>query len=458
MPEDESFFSQLVSTADSTTKTWQGEEKINEKNLGRALDVSVSKASSSQYDQVKSIYGWLTTADMLLSGNHESTAVEGEEQLKNLKYDIKNFKSTVSIAGKDLLGRLTHKGHKCPVCGGYVGGSEKLLTAFKKDKLAALNSFGGGLMPSGYCSIKCAAIGLEQKLISSAKPDKTFWTDLKEKVNETITLVNMVSNMLTMIPSYLIDLENFPDPLAPVQEYLMREIDIKFFQLRIEMNKLSIKINDWIINLLKRMQSSKTGNLLTKEFKGVFSAFNTAIDLVSAVQSTFNQIYAVAYADLGGEVAAGSKVIKSKTGNVPSNFSISAQASGFANVTPKGRQKYPNKMFVEIKKSSQQQDTILDWIDNDLFNRTIDKVSFPPIKEVEYFLDPEVFEQRLIFSDHNAKGRIKLSNFLLPFINKGSEAYPKYEKILPYNIWWLLYLLNSLGPMVSSLYGLPGYP
>jgi hypothetical protein len=82
---------------------------------------------------------------------------------------------------------------------------------------------------------------------------------------------------------------------------------------------------------------------------------------------------------------------------------------------------------------------------------------FPPIQEYEYLMDPKAFNVRKLLSPMNYSAIQKFVDPLMMLMSIGTQALPKYEKLTPINIWWVLFLLSDFGPYCQKHYALPGF-
>ena len=125
-------------------------------------------------------------------------------------------------------------------------------------------------------------------------------------------------------------------------------------------------------------------------------------------------------------------------------------------MTPRSLMKIPGQFVNKLDNGN-----VNDSCGNVLFTDQIDtivKKAFPYIKESEYLMPPEAFNIRKLFSPEN-QGAVMILLSTLSLLMKGpTEPLPKYEDLKITNIWFMLFLILSWGPMGLKHFAFPIYP
>ena len=125
-------------------------------------------------------------------------------------------------------------------------------------------------------------------------------------------------------------------------------------------------------------------------------------------------------------------------------------------MTPRSMMKIPGQLVNKLDNYN-----VNDSCGNVLFADQIDTVvrtAFPPITEAEYLMVPGAFNVRKKFSPENLSAVMALLNTLTMLLKGPTEPLPKYEDLKITNIWFMLFLILSWGPMGLKHFASPIYP
>lgn len=343
------------------------------------------------------------------------------------------------IASVNDFGHMLMRGSTCPVCGKRVD-----------------------FMPSnGYCSLKCAGLDLLKKV------QETLTGEYQSVSEETEKKINMVKNILNYTNLTLNVIAKLPDILASIarlpqeyKDYATAKINIVFVELKKIINLLMIKKNDIIISLLRKI---KLG-CIDDKLKPIFEVINKIIDIANALKAKM---------ELAIE-AAMKAIIKASA-----LFYIGPQEYGFfmtlksnqafcpffktdPTVYPPGQLGRPfwgsgviNIAF-DMSKCQFSLDigakSALSNVDFKKINKIVRAV-FRPISEVEYLMDPDLFDVRLALSDQNAPMIQSLLEKLSTLIVLGGDFIPSYKNLKLTNIWFIIAILTCWGPWTRAIFG-----
>ena len=77
----------------------------------------------------------------------------------------------------------------------------------------------------------------------------------------------------------------------------------------------------------------------------------------------------------------------------------------------------------------------------------------PPIMAAEYFYEPEVFKLRYALTCNNGKRVKKLHDMLESLLVMGTDIMPRWDKLNLKNVWYILAIMESWGPISTAMYG-----
>lgn len=285
-------------------------------------------------------------------------------------------------------------------------------------------------IPGGYCSLECFTSDIIEKILSGNHPFKRIQEKLVEDISKIMEVINLLMNLVSSIPYYITLINSLPNIYA---NYVLMKINIAFIVIRKILNKVLIKMNDIIILILEDFR-----DCAIEIDNALFPAVNVIVQTTNALILAMNNLYGVAYNLLTA---------------VNSFFAIPGEGLAF-NFTPRSISYNPSGFAVQIPLACNLSASALNFVNVDAIMELI-KLTFPPIQAVEFFLEPEEFELRLILSDQNYKAILAAIEPLLRILTFGAEALPKYEKLSFTNINFLLYLLTSWGPTTKMTFGFP---
>lgn len=372
--------------------------------------------------------------------NNEDIAIIDEETEDEERTSKNTIEAAIGIiAAANDFGHFLTRGSTCPVCGKHVD-----------------------FMPSnGYCSLKCAGLDLLKKV------QETMTGQYSSVSEETQKKINMVKNILNYTNLTLNVITKIPDILASIaklppeyKDYATAKINIVFVELKKIINKLMIKKNDIIISLLKKIKFG----CIDDKLKPIFETINKIIDIANALKQKM---------ELAIE-AAMQAIIKASA-----LFYIGPQEYGFfmtlksnqafcpffktdPTVYPPGQLGRPfwgsgviNIAF-DMSKCQFSLDigakSALSNVDFKKINKIIRAV-FRPISEVEYLMDPDLFDVRLALSDQNAPMIQSLLEKLSTLIVLGGDFIPSYKNLKLTNIWFIIAILTCWGPWTRAIFG-----
>lgn len=291
------------------------------------------------------------------------------------------------------------------------------------------------LMPTGICSAECAKKKMQDVLVGAFIPNMSLNTKYVAKIKNVMQMINFATNLLLQIPHIVEDLARIPDVY---RNFVIQKVNIAFTYLQIFINKMLIWKNELLIRMLEPMAN---GNVLDKVMNGVFAAISAIKTSIDVMNKGFDVAYAAAY-----------KAIT--TGMVM--FAIQPHGLGYF-MTSRSAINFPGKMFVEIPNAANLELSAFDSVNMDSI-RALCKLSFPPIQKAEYFLEPEIFNIRLILSDQNYKAILDLVKPFWELMKMGAEFLPKYEELLPKNPFYVMALLLAIEPINKQTFGFPSMP
>lgn len=339
----------------------------------------------------------------------------------------------------DDMGRLFMNGSTCPVCGKRVR-----------------------FMPSnGFCSINCA---LQDLLVRVRESLTGEYVKVSEKVQKKIDLIkeildyiNLSINLFAKLPDVLAGIMRLPEEY---KNYAIQKINIVFLSIKKIINKLLIFKNKLIISLLKRI---KFGTIDQKVQK-MLEPINEIIQLVNMLKQKLNDALSVAIAaitKLNGQFYIGPQ----EYGFFMPLKSLVAPCPYFktdATVYPPeqlGRPYWGPSVFNVAFDMSKCQLSLDIGIKSALQNRDFKKINsiikkvFLPIGELEYLMDPDLFDVRLALSDQNAPTIQKLVMQLQKVVVLGGDFIPSYDNLSLTNIWYIIAILSCWGPWTRAVFG-----
>lgn len=353
-------------------------------------------------------------------------------------------------AAFDKYGHAFRDGMTCPVCGKTVK----------------------YLPPGGYCSVECALTDAKNKAMSFLRqPNEKYKEEIEiiYEITAILDLTSLIINALTMIPDILKDLLTLPDEW---KEYIINEIALGFSELQVCAQELMIKKNKKIIKLLKPIKKGVAKKVTLKIASAVL-AIQNAMDEASKV---FNNLYSKVMLALQPLTTVGGLAINAES------FALAATPRSFLSPMP---YTCPDakKVFINLPGGSGMQSITLakplmpsglETIDFSSLDAIIQSC-FPPLLPTDYYLEPELFEIRYLFSDQSDLV-FQIRQQLEDFLSGGPDYIPKFENLLPVKkftnisiagqtiipemwlpnigyIWFVLGLLDAWAPHSQALVG-----
>lgn len=376
------------------------------------------------------------------------------ESIKNVKQEEDNG-GTPSInamvymkAAFDMYGHAYREGMTCPICG-------------KKARY---------LPPGGYCSVECMLKAVKDKSLAflMAPNDKYAW--LQEIINElcaVLDLANLTINAIVLIPDIIKEITQLPEEY---KQFVYNKIAEGFIELQELIQKIMVKKNELLQKILKPINFG----IIAKPVAMAMQAIEVIRTSLQIAQEAFNMAYDIV------------KLIIDKLGalmpNLAPGLCLPAESFAWA-LTPRSFMcpTYPippgdaGKIFVVLPggmgvpiegiKSlmpSALQDINFSGID------TMIQSMFPPLTPVDYYLEPELFQIRFLFSDQSDLV-LQIKQQLEDLLRCGPDYIPKFENLLPVKmytfqgkqiplpnlgyVWFLMGLLDAWAPHSKALVG-----
>lgn len=385
------------------------------------------------------------------------------QQLKNT--DFKNLKNkaklqqqynddgTLSIntmvymkAAFDMYGHAYREGMTCPICG-------------KKARY---------LPPGGYCSVECLLKDLKDKSLAFLKApnEKYKWFyELIEQLCAILDYSTLIINAIVMIPDIIRELAKLPDEY---KQFVQNKIAEGFSELQELIKKAMIYKNQLLERLLKPVNFGIIAKPIAMAI-GVIENVRMAIQVAQeAFQLAFDAV----------------KIILDKLAYTNQGLIIHAESFAWA-LTPRSfispmpyTKPDVGKIFVELPGGAGLYNakqallpSALESINMESIDAAIQSI-FPPLTPADYYLEPELFQVRYIFSDQGdlvTQVRQRLEDLLKP----GPDYIPNFENLLPIKsmtftidgekkdiplpnvgyLWFLLGLMDAWGPHSQALVG-----
>lgn len=338
----------------------------------------------------------------------------------------------------DKFGRAFVTGAGCPVCG-------------KKQKY---------LPPGGYCSMECMLKDVQAKAMSFLMAPNEKYAEYYEIIDEIVALLDLVSltiNAITGIPNIIKELSVLPEEY---KQYVMLKINEGFCELQVLIQKLMQKKAE----LLKKIIEPIKLGWITKPVSYILVGLD-------AIQQGID--YAKQGIDIGYNAVL--KALE-PLANVPGGTSIEPTGIAFV-CTPRsfisplgGISPDAGKLFVNLPNANGMAESKVSLLENVNFEPidTIIQEAFPPLSPVDYYLEPELFKVRYLFSDQGTLVK-QVRQQLEDLLTVGPDYLPKFENLLPIKkftiknidiwfpnigyLWFLLGLADSWAPHSKSLVG-----
>ena len=379
-----------------------------------------------------------------------------DESIKCVKAENENVEApsinamVYMKAAFDMYGHAYREGMACPICG-------------KKARY---------LPPGGYCSVECLLKAAKDKSLAflMSPNDKYAW--LQEIINQlcaVLDLTNLLINTIVLIPDIIRELAQLPEEY---KQYVKNKIAEGFAELQELIQKAMVKKNELLEKILKPINFG----IIAKPVAMAMSAIEVVRNSIQVAQEAFNMAFDVV------------KLIISKLSlpNVAPGLVLPAESFAWA-LTPRSfisPMPYTcpdvGKIFVVLPGGSgapiESLKALLPSALQDLNMEAIDATIqglFPPLTPVDYYLEPELFEIRFLFSDQSDLV-FQIRQQLEDLLRAGPDYLPKFENLLPIKtytfnkgteneqqiplpnigyLWFLLGLMDAWAPHSQSMVG-----
>lgn len=409
------------------------------------------KQSKTTRELMAMVWQWWNLVQTLKksSNNYQESLLETKQESENNTIVIDA--TLVAKHAFDKFGRAIARGMTCPICGRKI------------------KNLGMG----GYCSAECVLKDAKNKvasyLLSPNDKYKDFQKcieDLEKILDQTILLINAVA----MIPDILSELASFP---IAYREFVQQKITEGFCELRMLIAEAMIKKNE----LLKQIMRSAALGIVIKPIAFMFATIQSVQNAMIIAQEAFDKAYGIAM-----------QAITSLSLPTGPNLTLKAGSFGWL-CTPRSfisplpyTAPSMSKIIVDLPGGSGMQSlslvkptcpSALEDIDFSSIEDII-QAAFPPLTPLDYYLEPELFEVRYLFSDQSdlvAQIRQQLTDLL----RGGPDYIPAFENLFPIKrytnmavngetkpeiylpnigyIWFLLGLMDAWAPQSQSLVG-----
>ena len=375
-----------------------------------------------------------------------------DESIKSIKAENENMEApsvnamVYMKAAFDMYGHAYREGMTCPICG-------------KKARY---------LPPGGYCSIECLLKAAKDKSLSflMAPNDKYAWLqDIINQLCAILDLTNLLINSIVLAPDIYEKYVQLPEEY---KQYVKIKIAEGFVELQELMQKAMVKKNELLEKILKPINFG----IIAKPVAMAMSAIEVIRNALQVAQDAFNMAFDVI------------KMIISKLSlpGVAPSLVLPAESFAWA-LTPRSfMSPMPytcpdaGKIFVVLPGGSGAQTinalkplqpSALQDINIEAIDAVIQGL-FPPLTPIDYYLEPELFEIRFLFSDQSDLV-FQIRQQLEDLLRGGPDYLPKFENLLPIKthtfngqpiplpnigyIWFLLGLLDAWAPHSQSMVG-----
>lgn len=305
-------------------------------------------------------------------------------------------------AAFDKYGKAIRTGCKCSVCGKNVP-----------------------YMPvSGFCSLECFITDLTNRVLTHMKRDQANpINQILDKISSILDYLNLVLNIITELPDMLRDLVYLPDAW---KNYCLLSINIIFLNLRMIINKLMIKKNEYIIYLLELIKRG----VIDDKIKKIFQPIDTIITLVQTLMQELETAFTAALAAI----------------KIPA-IGISPESYAWLFTVRSMMTPDAGLLIIELPTHTMEGISTKIW-PTGMINSACEKIdnvvkkTFPPIQAVEYFMDPDLFDVRLALSDQSDLVK-KFYETLEPLLVLGLDYMPRYKRLKLSNIWYVLAVMDG---------------
>ena len=378
----------------------------------------MARHSKTTREIVSLVQEWWNTVQTLKNVNFKNLkeTIKTSSQKENNEDD---GSETVTInamiymkAAFDMYGHAYREGMTCPVCG-------------KRARF---------LPPGGYCSVDCLLKDVKNKSLAflQSPNDKYAWLyDIVDQLSAILDLTNMLLNSIVLIPDIIKDLSQLPDEW---KQYVQNKIAEGFVDLQEILQHAMVHKNELLQKLLKPINFG----IIAKPVAMAISTIDTIRSSLEIYQDAFNMAIDTVKLILAKLTAIADK---------PPGLKIPGESFAWA-LTPRSfisSLPYTNpdsgKIFVVLPGGSgiplEMQKPLMPSAIENINVQSIDSIIqslFPPLTPVDYYLEPELFKIRYLFSDQSdlvMQIRQQLEDLLIG----GPDYIPKFENLLPIKIF-----------------------
>ena len=379
-----------------------------------------------------------------------------QDSIKSVKAETENADApsinamVYMKAAFDMYGHAYREGMTCPICG-------------KKARF---------LPPGGYCSVECLLKAAKDKSLAflMAPSDKYGWLqEIIDQLCAVLDLTNLLINSIVLIPDIIRELAYLPQEY---KDYVQAKIAEGFAELQELIQKAMVKKNELLEKILKPINfgiiakpvsmAMQTIEVIRNALQVAQEAFNMAFDVVKMILSKLSLPSVAPGLVLPAESFAWSLTPRSFISPMP----YTCPDAGKIFVVLPGGSGAPIQGLKPLLPSAIQ----------DLNMESIDSVIqglFPPLTPMDYYLEPELFQIRYLFSDQSDLV-FQIRQQLEDFLRCGPDYLPKFENLLPIKmytfgkgsdnevqiplpnmgyVWFLLGLLDAWAPHSQSMVG-----
>lgn len=422
-------------------------ETVVGSNIEQFGSMVLENNKSAQDLMIVFIQWWMLVNSLVQTANN--TIQTQVEMTYDTASSANNLIATVKRASsKDNLGHVKKQGVLCPECQKQLSGT------------------GVG----GFCSEKCAmSYAKKQAEPAKVQAKKAYQDiiDIYHQVNGILSHTTLLLNAIATIPNIISELSVLEEPY---KSYIQAKINEGYCLLYSCIQKMLIKKAKIIKNLLKKI---KFGNI-PKPISIIFTSILVLLNSIELAETAFDAAYSAV-------VKAVEKLANGPGGLAIDGESLAWVATPRSYISPKPvTNPDSGKMFVNLPGGSGTKGLALakplmpsaiQNIDMESIEKFI-RTNFPPLAPIDYYLDPELFNVRYLFSDQSNIA-LQIRQQLEDIMTYGLDYIPKFENMLPikthtYNIngqdvkiplpniayaWFLLGLADSWAPHSVSLVG-----
>lgn len=349
--------------------------------------------------------------------NIEDFGIEEIVNETQTKYNENSNSSGVDVTTKIKLGPTLTKGGviaklkvKCPGCGTEL------------DELPK----------AGFCSTKCALKYLSNKIIALVSKSGNKKSSVDKYLQTILDYINVTINLAQILPGITVHTQVLSSTYRKLTTLLINQA---MLQLKQVINKILIWKNDLVERILKWVCSGVVPDWL----ETLFTWLKMFQATLTKMKKMCNEMFGV----VQGLIQA--------TANV---YGLEGEYMGFlSGFYPRSMKNHPGKMFVDLPvKTLNLKQSAIQIVNFDLIESLI-LAAFPPITAAEYFIDPDAFKKRVLWSDQNIAVVKPIIMNIEKYAKMGAEFLPTYENLNFKNVWFLVAMVFGWGPVTKEIYG-----